>query len=125
MEIGNVAEWVAALAKMIAIIGAIVLPIVNERKKTKNSIKRLARREYELTIELMDERHERNQPLPELESYEQLKSFIGMLMIVSDDDELIKISDQLTSILDRPTDAASFDHSINEVLNRLKRKYVG
>lgn len=33
MEIGNIAEWVAGISKVIAIIGAITLPIVREKRK--------------------------------------------------------------------------------------------
>lgn len=124
MEIGNLAEWVAGIAKTIAIIGAIALPIVSEYKKRKTSVKRLARREYELTMELMNERHESNQLITELESYQQLKSFMTMLMVVSDDDELIKISDQINEALNQPIDETSFEYSMNLVLNQLKNAYL-
>ncbi|MGM0172925.1 hypothetical protein [Enterococcus sp. DIV0800] len=123
MESGNLAEWVAGISKVIAIIGAITFPIVRERKRKKASINRLARREYALVREIENDLKDSIDDVTNLDSYKQFESFNSMLMIISDDEELIQISEEITDLLLKQTDAEYFNQALRTLLQRLESKY--
>ena len=124
MEVGNIAEWVAGISKVIAIIGAITLPIVREKKKRNNSVERLARREYSLVNDIIVEYKEKRIPIVELDSYKQFASFNSMLMIVSDDENLIILSEKINDLLTEEIDEDNFFSSINLLLKNLENTYI-
>ncbi|MBO1124260.1 hypothetical protein FQS96_02085 [Enterococcus faecalis] len=124
MEVGNIAEWVAGISKVIAIIGAITLPIVREKKKRNNSVERLARREYSLVNDIIIEYKEKRIPIVELDSYKQFASFNSMLMIVSDDENLIILSEKINDLLTEEIDEDNFFSSINLLLKNLENTYI-
>jgi hypothetical protein len=123
MEIGNIAEWVAGISKVIAIIGAITLPIVREKKKRNNSVERLARREYSLVNDIIIEYKEKRIPIVELDSYKQFTSFNSMLMIVSDDENLIILSEKINDLLTEEIDEDNFFSSISLLMKNLENTY--
>lgn len=124
MEVGNIAEWVAGISKVIAIIGAITLPIVREKKKRNNSVERLARREYSLVNDIIVEYKEKRIPIVELDSYKQFASFNSMLMIVSDNENLIILSEKINDLLTEEIDEDNFFSSINLLLKNLENTYI-
>jgi uncharacterized membrane-anchored protein YitT (DUF2179 family) len=123
MQIGSVAAWVAVTSKIIAIVVAIVFPIISERKRKKASISHLAHREYALVKEIENELKDSLDDVVDLESYKQFKSFNLMLMIISDDEELIQISEEINDLLLTQTDTGYFDQPLRILLQRLESKY--
>lgn len=123
MQIGSVAAWVAVTSKIIAIIGAIIFPIIGEKKRKKASISRLAHREYALVKEIENELKDTIGNVVDLDSYKQFESFNLMLMIISDDEELIQISEEINDLLLNKTDTGYFDQPLRKLLQKLESKY--
>ncbi|MGM0165435.1 hypothetical protein IGI39_000377 [Enterococcus sp. AZ135] len=124
MEIGNIAEWVAGISKIIAIIGAITFPIVRERKRRRASTSRLARREYALVRDIENEFNNSQETILDLESYKQFESFNSMLMIVCDDEGLIQISEEINDLLVQQTNTEHFNQSLRKLLQKLESEYI-
>lgn len=115
MELGSIAEWIIGISKIIAIIGAITFPIIQQRKKEENSVKRLARREYVLIKEAIS--------IHDKESYEQLESFNSMLAIVSDNQILVAISEKVGNILKKNIGNEDKNIELTKILYTLETTY--
>ncbi|MGM0172915.1 hypothetical protein [Enterococcus sp. DIV0788_1] len=123
MKFCSVAAWVAVISKILAIIGAVAFPIIDERKRRKASINRLARREYALVKEIENDLKDSIDDVVYLESYKQLESFNSMLMILSDDEELIQISEKINNLFLKQTDTECFNRELRELFQRLESMY--
>ncbi|MBO1124256.1 hypothetical protein FQS96_02065 [Enterococcus faecalis] len=123
MQVGSVAAWIAVTSKIIAIVGAITFPIIGERKRKKALISHLAHREYALVKEIENELKDSLDDVVDLDSYKEFKSFNLMLMIISDDEELIQISEEINNLLLKQTDTGYFDQPLRKLLKRLESKF--
>ncbi|MGL9936803.1 hypothetical protein IGI95_002608, partial [Enterococcus sp. DIV0784] len=67
---------------------------------------------------------EKRIPIVELDSYKQFASFNSMLMIVSDDENLIIISEKINDLLTEEIDEDNFFSSINLLMENLENTYI-
>lgn len=70
MNIGNIAQQIAVVSKIVAIISAIMYPLIQEKRKS--GTERLARRGYALVYDVIMERKEKQSASANLESFKQL-----------------------------------------------------
>ncbi|MGG5311143.1 hypothetical protein IGJ83_003305 [Enterococcus pernyi] len=123
MNIGNIAQWIAVVSKIVAIISAIIYPLIQEKRKRKSGTERLARREYALVYDVIMERKEKQSASTNLESFKQLEHYNSLLMIINDDVELTNISNKISYLLKNNSNFESSDNEVERLLNKLSKRY--
>lgn len=100
MELGSLADWVTGIAEMLAVVVALLLPIISDKVKAKKEQKRLYNMTFLIAEDVLREKKEKpDAKIHGLQSFKHFKTFITFSEFLDGDKLDNFVFDQVENVL--------------------------
>ncbi|MCH4056882.1 hypothetical protein [Lapidilactobacillus gannanensis] len=100
MEIGTLAEWVAGISELLAVIVALFLPMYNAHRQNRKQEEQVLKVSFRIGKRVIQDKADHPETaMDKLESYQDLRKFSTVVSLVTDSTAVIIFLHDLDEIL--------------------------
>ncbi|MBO0462708.1 MULTISPECIES: hypothetical protein [unclassified Enterococcus] len=116
MESGSLAEWIEGIAETVALIVALFLPIISERRRANRINTKMKKIGLRLAKKALEQKlHQIDIPMTNLSEYKAFKKYIGVVFTFNDSQSLFNILWDVDTDLKYATDEEDLLNKIQKI----------
>lgn len=125
MQIGSLAEWVTGIAELLAVAGALFLPMIRTRIETKKSMRKNIKMAHAITDNIIHEKKtDPTVPVSQLHAYKDFRLFINLVEWRTDDENAIVFMETLKRIIFKLDDPNTDFTEVQQEVKELAENYL-